>query len=382
MKYSTLKKTIAAITAAAAMIPMFTGFIPVPFADTDTSAFVETVQAATVSMADLRNIFPHNSYWNGSYLNRAWQCHGWALTCGYKLTGVDPYKWSKYSSASSIKNYINSGKLKPGDIIRVGNNRHTILVTGVSGSTITYADCNWTRNTVKWDNTVTVSGTASKFGSTTYKGINYILSAPGNVNPDPAPAPAPQPQPNGQMQTSADNSSIDKMLFDPDLYYALYPDLQRVFGKNYNTLYNHWVNCGRNEGRTASVFFDAKYYLAANPDVARAYGATNYAMAYNHFVSFGIREGRAGSKYFSAAVYRGLYPDLKNAFGTNYLALMQHFNSFSYYGTEMRASSSNCNIGNYKARYTDLRNAFGNSYGKTYFIHLLQHGVHEGRSYK
>lgn len=112
----------------------------------------------------LRAKYPNNSLWNGSYRGKAWQCHGFALTLGYERTGTDPYGWSKVYNLNS---------LKPGDIIRCSK-PHTIMVTGVSGNTITYVDCNWVgKNKVRWDQTIGRWQITSKFGR-----LNYVMVSP------------------------------------------------------------------------------------------------------------------------------------------------------------------------------------------------------------
>lgn len=116
------------------------------------------------SFVSLRAKYPNNSLWNGSYRGKAWQCHGFALTLGYERTGTDPYGWSKVYNLNS---------LKPGDII-VCKRPHTIMVTGVSGNTITYVDCNWVgKNKVRWDQTIGRWQITSKFGS-----LKYVMVSP------------------------------------------------------------------------------------------------------------------------------------------------------------------------------------------------------------
>jgi Ricin-type beta-trefoil lectin domain. len=119
--------------------------------------------------AALKAKYPDKSIWNaGYYVNNVWkagQCLGFACQIGYELTGIDPYgKWNKQYNLNS---------LKAGDIIYC-NRPHAILVTNVSGDTITYADCNWyAKNTIKWDNTIRRSDITIKFG-----GLKYVLSCP------------------------------------------------------------------------------------------------------------------------------------------------------------------------------------------------------------
>ena len=64
------------------------------------------------------------------------QCHGFALLLGYELTGKSPEaQWGERA--------YNLDSLKAGDIVRFNGTGHTILITSVSGSKVTYVDCNW-----------------------------------------------------------------------------------------------------------------------------------------------------------------------------------------------------------------------------------------------
>ncbi len=54
----------------------------------------------------------------------------------------------------------------------------------------------------------------------------------------------------------------------------------------------HWDRDGKAEGRIASLGFEVKEYLAANPDVAATFGPTNYVAALNHYSTNGLHERR------------------------------------------------------------------------------------------
>lgn len=116
------------------------------------------------NFSSLQSKYPSGSLWKGSYRGKAWQCHGFALTLGYERTGTDPYRWSKVYNLNS---------LKPGDII-VCNRPHTIMVTAVSGNTITYVDCNWVgKNKIMWNQTIQRGSITTKFRS-----LKYVLVSP------------------------------------------------------------------------------------------------------------------------------------------------------------------------------------------------------------
>ena len=73
--------------------------------------------------------------------------------------------------------------------------------------------------------------------------------------------------------------------------------------------------------------FDALSYLAANPDLIRAFGVDTTAAA-QHFSSYGSAEGR--STTFDALSYEAANPDLPAAFGTDTVAATRHYIEFGF----------------------------------------------------
>ena len=155
-----------------------------------------------MELGSLQNKFPGGEYWNhakGSPNNpdkwtsnqcthhsgncdysgscgcnsfsSAIQCMGYAFKCGYDVYGSDPRNWTTYTSSSAIDN------VKAGDVIRYRGDRHSIFVTGVSGNTITFTDCNWDGHCqIQWNKTITKSSVKSTF--TNLKSAPY--AAPGS----------------------------------------------------------------------------------------------------------------------------------------------------------------------------------------------------------
>ena len=152
-----------------------------------------------LTLAQLKKKFPHGKYWNHVGMSgnnqdgytsspcpshdstatcncyvingkeMAWQCHGFAVKCGYDVYGSDPYTWSKLTNSSALDS------LKPGDIVRYYSNpptMHSIFVTAVSGNTVTFGDCNGTSQNcqIRWNATTTKQKLASNFV--------YMLRAP------------------------------------------------------------------------------------------------------------------------------------------------------------------------------------------------------------
>ena len=173
--------------------------------------------------------------------------------------------------------------------------------------------------------------------------------------------------------------NITNYMFDAELYYSLYPDLQQAFGYNPEALKQHYLTWGVKEGRIASYVFNPIYYLNNNADVKKAFGANGYEGAYNHFINNGIHEGRTGSKYFNVTYYLSQYGDLRNAFDQNYSKALEHFITWGM--NEGRIASQEFNAGNNKKRYTDLSKAYGNKW-KEYYKHYAVYGEGEKRNCK
>lgn len=169
-----------------------------------------------------------------------------------------------------------------------------------------------------------------------------------------------------------EEKSLDDILFDADLYYSLYEDLQEAFGYNKAALKNHWLINGINEGRRGSYVFDVHYYFAAYEDLRKNIGA-NCMELYNHFKTFGIKEGRKGCNEFEVGTYAHYNADL---YGTDYMKDIEHFINFGI--NEIRKTSSTFDVETYKNNYEDLRNAFGDNI-KDYYKHYIMYGAKEGR---
>lgn len=107
----------------------------------------------------------------------SWQCMGYAEKLGYDSTGFNPRTnangWTTSYSSSALNN------LKPGDIVRYKSDGHSIFVTGVSGDTVTYTDCNSDGHCViRWDATISKQTLRSTF--------THVRISPGiKVIPDP-----------------------------------------------------------------------------------------------------------------------------------------------------------------------------------------------------
>ncbi len=169
-----------------------------------SAGFVPKAASATLTLAELQAKFPNGKYWNhtvggannpdgytstpcnhhkasspcshsicsgdggccfygdcgcNSFSNSI-QCMGYTYKLGYDAYGSNPRNWSKV---------YNLDTLKAGDIIRYKN--HSIFVTAVNGSTITFSDCNYGHTCkIRWNAQISKSEILPN--------LAYVLVAP------------------------------------------------------------------------------------------------------------------------------------------------------------------------------------------------------------
>lgn len=155
-------------------------------------------------------------------------------------------------------------------------------------------------------------------------------------------------------------------------YIASYGDLINFFGNNPQAGFDHYVNHGFSEGRSA--IFDARLYIGAYADLRAAFG-TNQDAATAHYIINGYNEGRRTSA-FDALEYIASYDDLIDAFGANAQAGLNHFYTHGF--EEGRVSTFNGL--NYIASYHDLIAAFGATNPSAGAQHYILHAEATGRS--
>lgn len=80
----------------------------------------------------------------------------------------------------------------------------------------------------------------------------------------------------------------------------------------------------QSERNAYRAVFDASYYYNTYPDVAAAFGM-NEAKLFDHFVNYGVKEGRSASAEFNPQAYRQRYADLQQAFGNNMASYCTHY---------------------------------------------------------
>lgn len=158
--------------------------------------------------------------------------------------------------------------------------------------------------------------------------------------------------------------------FDARSYLAANRDLAIAFGDNTIAAAAHYAWNGRNEGRSLGGF-DGLSYLAANPDVLAAVGIDAGA-ARQHYLVYGAREGRTTG--FDALGYLASYPDLIAAFGSDSRAATLHYLTFGR--SEGRGVTFDAAA--YLAANADVAMATGGD-ATAAELHYLVFGRNEGR---
>lgn len=133
--------------------------------------------------------------------------------------------------------------------------------------------------------------------------------------------------------------------FDVISYWNRYPDLRKSFGNNWTSYYIHYMNFGKDEGRSAigtteiigaitqyegvdySSVYNFKYYINKYPDIKKLYQNDDLGAIW-HFVNFGISEGRQGCEDFCVNIYKNNYADLRNLYGENNSLYVWHYMNF------------------------------------------------------
>jgi glycosyltransferase involved in cell wall biosynthesis len=93
-------------------------------------------------------------------------------------------------------------------------------------------------------------------------------------------------------------------LFDPSWYLAQNPDVAKAGAEPLT----HYIQYGAAEGRNPNPFFDTRWYLAQNPDVAEA-----GVEPLTHYIQYGAAEGRNPNPFFDTRWYLAQNPDVAAA---------------------------------------------------------------------
>ncbi|MBP3412640.1 MAG: MBL fold metallo-hydrolase, partial [Oscillospiraceae bacterium] len=119
------------------------------------------------------------------------------------------------------------------------------------------------------------------------------------------------------------------LVFDAEYYADRYPELKAAYGTDEAQLYSHFVNYGIEEGRSASPYFDVRFYMNNNGEGLREHCHGDYNVAFAHFLKYvyDANEKKTAPKLFSplfdCKYYGSTYSDLASM--TTEFQLLQHF---------------------------------------------------------
>jgi hypothetical protein len=129
------------------------------------------------------------------------------------------------------------------------------------------------------------------------------------------------------LRTDSHRPGIHRTYFDARWYLQAYPDVARAVANgdpspptDQATL-RHYLRFGWREGRNPCPYFDTLWYLERNPAVKES--RTEPLL---HYVEQGWRSGHAPSLYFDAAWYLGQNPDVATA----RIEPLQHYLQFGH----------------------------------------------------
>lgn len=97
----------------------------------------------------------------------------------------------------------------------------------------------------------------------------------------------------------------------------------------------------KEEKKGLALVYDKEYYLKHNPDVLSAVGDDDDSVL-EHFLNYGMQQGRRASERFDVVFYRENYSDLNKAFGEKWENYYEHYMQHGYAeGRVTTADSSN-----------------------------------------
>ncbi len=123
-------------------------------------------------------------------------------------------------------------------------------------------------------------------------------------------------------------AELKSYVFNAEYYSAKYEDLSKLYGTDESKLYYHFLRYGLEEGRSASPFFDVKFYANQNGAHLRDTFKGNYGAAFRDFLSkYKTTTLLKLSEEFDASFYASNHRDLSSP--TNF-SLLQHYVANGY----------------------------------------------------
>lgn len=197
-------------------------------------------------------------------------------------------------------------------------------------------------------------------------------------------------------RTPLENATVRQQysgVFDAAYYAAAYPAIARTFGMSESLLLAHFLRYGIYEGKQASPTFSINYYMTHNADLKAAFGEDRMRYV-THFLTNGMAEARRGCESFDPVSYRRQYADLRRSYGDDWASYYYHFERIGY--AEGRAGTGCTRMQNaavlsggvnyaavydyeyYTTKYPDIKEAYGYD-DAAVLRHFVTTGMAEGR---
>jgi hypothetical protein len=141
--------------------------------------------------------------------------------------------------------------------------------------------------------------------------------------------------------------------------------------------YQHFVQYGQVTGRDPSAAYNEKRYLAFNPDVAAAVRAGGFKSGWDHLMKSGIKEKRKVSAFFDETYYLSQNADVQAAVKAGmYKSGLEHYLAMGQY--EGRSPSIYFNDALYRAQNPSVVTAVQAGTYASAFQHFLMVGQQQG----
>ncbi len=330
----------------------------------DNQGFVLTQSNVYDLLISYKSVYPEGMYWTNESQFYAW--NGGIYYGGYGCAAFTFLLSDKAFGTLPSRIHYDWDNIRVGDILRINNDSHSVIVLSANGDKITVAEGNY-NSSVHWGRVLSRNDLKS------YSGTYVMTRWPKNPT----------------VYNGVDYSAV----YDYDFYVSKYKDIERAYGNNSEAALEHFVLYGMKEGRQAKKSFDVKAYANRYYDLRKAY-KNNLVKYYQHYMNYGKKEGRKATncstmkggitKYngvnyklvYEVGYYAKKYPDLRKAYGFDDELYIKHF--VKYGMKEARQAKASFNVKKYRKRYSDLRKKYKTNY-KKYYMHYITKGKKQGR---
>jgi hypothetical protein len=280
------------------------------------------------------------------------------------------------------------------DVTRVGGNKVTFTVTFSDASGINGATVNNNSNVVQvigpkgfvvkatfvsitvgqnGSRTVTYSFTPPGGTWDAADAGTYTIKVLGNVVKDSVG--------NTMAYSTAGSFYMSPTPFFDERYYLVHNSdvATAVANGTFSSGYQHFIQYGQFGGRDASAAYSEKRYLAFNPDVAAAVKAGVFKSGWDHLMKYGIKDKRKVNAFFDETFYLAQNPDVLAAVKAGmYKSGLEHYLAAGQF--EGRSPSVYFNDALYRAQNPSVAGLVQSGQYASAFQHFLLVGQESGLS--